>query len=172
MLNNLGYITFQQGEYSGARTLFEQSLAIRRELEDPGGIAYALSGLAEVALQQRDYSSAAAFARDALSIRRALADKMGIAELLEKQAAVFGAVGNGLLAARVAGAAERLRDEIGFPLTKDERLQHDRHMVATRAALGDDAAFNRAWQEGAALSLEQAIEISLERPVNRGSGID
>jgi hypothetical protein len=90
---------------------------------------------------------------------------MGIAELLEKQAAVFGAVGNGLLAARVAGAAERLRDEIGFPPTKDERVHHDRHMAAARAASGDGAAFNAAWQEGRAMSLEQAIEISLHTRV-------
>ncbi|HEX6794746.1 MAG TPA: tetratricopeptide repeat protein [Casimicrobiaceae bacterium] len=168
LLNNLGYVTFQEGEYSAARALFEESLAIRRELEDSGGIAYALSGLAEVALQQRDYSAAGAFSRDALLIRRELGDKMGISELLEKQAAVFAGIGNVPLAARIAGAAARLRDEIGFPLTKDERLQHEQHMAVARAALGDDDAFNQAWRDGRGLSLEQAIEISLEAPVDRG----
>jgi non-specific serine/threonine protein kinase len=168
LLNNLGYVTLQRGEYSAARALFEESLAIRRELEDSGGIAYALSGLADVALQQGDHSAAGAFASDALSIRRALGDKMGIAELLEKQAAVFGAIGNALIAAHIAGAAERLRDEIGFPLTKDQGLQHGRHMAAARAAVGDDAAFNLAWKEGRDMSLEQAIESSLQAAVDRG----
>jgi len=168
LLNNLGYLTFQQGEYSAARALHEESLAIRRELRDSGGIAYSLSGLGDVALEQGDYSAAGAFVKDALCIRRELGDKMGILELLEKQAAVIGAIGNTLHAAHVGGAAERLREEMGFLLTPDERLRHDRHMAAACAALGDDAAFSRAWQEGRALSLEQAIEISLEAPDDRG----
>ena len=115
-----------------------------------------------VALEQSDYSAAIAFSRGALSIRRTLGDKMGIAELLEKLSAVFSATGNAFLAAHIGGAAERLREEIGFPLTKAERLHHDRHMASARAASRDGVAFNQAWREGRALSLEQAIEISLE----------
>jgi len=53
-------------------------------------------------------------------------------------------------------------------LTTEERLRHHRHISAARAALGDDAAFNRAWQQGRAQSLEQAIEISLKALVDRG----
>lgn len=168
LLNNLGYLAFQQGKYSAARALHEESLAIRRDLKDPGGIAYSLSGLGDVALQMGDYSAAGAFLRDAVSIRRELGDKMGIAELLEKQAAVLGAMGNPLHAAQIGGAAERLREEMGFPLETEERLRHDRHMAAARIALGDDAAFNLAWHEGRARSLEQAIEISLEALVDHG----
>jgi len=168
LLNNLGYLTFERGAYSVARGLHEESLAIRRELKDSGGIAYSLSGLGDVALAQGDYLAAGAFSRDALSIRRALGDKMGIAELLEKQAAVFGAIGNALLAAHIGGAAERLREEIGSPLTPDERLRHDRHMAAARAAMEDDAAFKLAWKEGRAMSPEQAIEASLRAGFDRG----
>jgi non-specific serine/threonine protein kinase len=168
LLNNLGYLMFEQGAYSVARALHEESLAIRRELKDSGGIAYSLSGLGDVALEQGDYLAAGSFSRDALSIRRALGDKMGIAELLEKQAAVFGATGNALLAAHLGGAAERLREEIGSPLTRDERLRHDRHMAAACAAMGDDAAFKLAWKQGRGMSPEQAIEISLRAAVDRG----
>jgi non-specific serine/threonine protein kinase len=166
LLNNLGYGAFLQGEYSAARARHEESLTIRRELKDPGGIAYSLSGLGDVALQQGDYSAAGVFVREALSLRRELGDKMGIVELLEKQAAVIGAIANPLHAAHIGGAAERLREEIGFPLTTDERLHHDRHMAAVRAALGDDAAFNRAWQEGRGISPEQAIELALDAVVD------
>jgi predicted ATPase/DNA-binding winged helix-turn-helix (wHTH) protein len=168
LLNNLGYATFQQGQYPAARARHEESLAIRRELKDPGGIAFSLSGLGDVAVEQGDYSAAGAFVRDALMIRRELGDKMGIVELLEKQAAVFGAIGSAIDAAHIGGAAERLREELGFPLTTDERIRHNRHMAAVRAALGDDAAFNRAWTEGRAMSPEQAIAISLEAAAHRG----
>jgi non-specific serine/threonine protein kinase len=168
LLNNLGYMAFQQGQYSTSRARHEESLAIRRELKDPGGIAFSLSGLADVALEQGDYSSAGEFLRDAFSIRRELGDKMGIAELLEKQAALIGAMGNALRAAHIGGSAQRLREEIGSPLETEERLRHERHMAGARAALGDDAAFNRAWVEGRAMSPEQAIEISLDAAVARG----
>ena len=118
-------------------------------------------------LESHAYEARVHEVRDALSIRRELGDKMGIAELLEKQAAVIGAIGNALHAAHIGGAAERLREEIGCPLTPGERLSHDRHMAAARAALGDDVAFNRAWKEGRAISPEQAIEISLKAAVDR-----
>jgi hypothetical protein len=93
---------------------------------------------------------------------------MGIVDLLEKQAAVLGAIGNALQAAHIGGAAERLREEIGFPLTTDERLRHERHMAAARAAVGGDAVFGRAWKEGRAMSPEQAIEISLQAALGPG----
>ena len=168
LLNNLGYATFLRGQYPAARALHEESLAIRRELKDPGGIAYSLSGLGDVALEHGDYAAAGAFFTDALSIRRELGDKMGIAELLEKQAAVIGAIVNAVHAARIAGAAERLREEIGYPLTPAERVRYDVHMAAVRAAVGDDRAFRRAWKEGRTLSPEQAIGISLEALVDHG----
>jgi hypothetical protein len=81
---------------------------------------------------------------------------------------VLGAIGDGLRAAHIAGAAERLREQIGSPLTTDERLRHERRMAAVRVALGEDDAFERAWQKGRAMSSEQAIEISLQAEFGRG----
>jgi hypothetical protein len=57
-------------------------------------------------------------------------------------------------------AAERLRTEIGSPLPRVGKARYDRLVAAARAAVGDDAAFSQAWQEGA-LTLEQAIELAL-----------
>jgi len=55
-------------------------------------------------------------------------------EYRSHSAIMFGAIGNPLRAARIGGAAERWREEIGCPLTPVERLRHDRHMTAARAA--------------------------------------
>nr|MDQ6923461.1 hypothetical protein [Pseudomonadota bacterium] len=66
---------------------------------------------------------------------------------------------------RIWGAVERLRTESGSPLPPKDRPVYDRRVAAARAALGDDAAFDRAWQEGRALTLEQAIELALEETV-------
>ena len=88
---------------------------------------------------------------------------------VEGLAAVVAALGGSLRAAGIWGAAERLREEIGAPLPPNERPRYDRRVAAARAALGDDAAFDRAWQEGRALTIEQAIEIASQETVERNS---
>ena len=66
------------------------------------------------------------------------------------------------LAARLWGYAEQLREEIGSPLPSNERPRYERQVSAARAAMGNDAAFDHAWQEGRAMTLEQAMEIALQ----------
>ncbi len=99
---------------------------------------------------------------------RELVDRWGIAFALEGLAAVVVAVDSLLRAARIWGAAERLREEIGAPLPPNDRPRYDRRVAAVRAALQDDAAFDRAWREGRSFTLEQAMELALkdtsERP--------
>jgi hypothetical protein len=58
---------------------------------------------------------------------------------------------------------ERLRAEIGSPLQPKDRSRHDQHAAAVRAAASDDVAFDRSWQEGGTLTVEQAIELALEQ---------
>ena len=167
-LNNLGNVAHDQGEYAAARALYEQSLAIVRELGDRWRIARSQSDLAIVAHDQGDYRVAGALHQESLVIRRELGDRLGIAISLEGLAAVAAALGNLLRAGRLWGAAERLRTEVGSPLWPRGRPEYDRHVAAARAAVGDDAAFDRAWQEGYALTLEQAIELALAEPVEGG----
>src|SRR5262249_29497658 len=42
-LNGAGVLAWRQGDYAAARTFYEESLAIQRELENRGGIAWALN---------------------------------------------------------------------------------------------------------------------------------
>jgi hypothetical protein len=63
------------------------------------------------------------------------------------------------IAARLFGAAEMLRENLGlYPPT--DRAHYDRSVASTRAALSK-APFAAAWAEGRALTLEQAIEYAL-----------
>jgi hypothetical protein len=41
------------------------------------------------------------------------------------------------------------------------RSREDREVAAARAALGDDTAFDLAWQEGRAMEFEQAVRYAL-----------
>jgi tetratricopeptide (TPR) repeat protein len=160
-LNNLGDFACEQGDHQAARSLYEEGLAIKRELGDRVGIAIALNGLGNVDAEQGDYLSARVRYEESLAIRRDLGNRRGIVYSLEGLAAVVAALGSSLRAARIWGAAERLREEFGAPLPPNERPRYDRRVAAVRAALRDEVAFVRAWQEGRALTIEQAIALAL-----------
>jgi predicted ATPase/class 3 adenylate cyclase len=164
-LGNLGNVAYAQGHYPASRALFEESLTISQEVGDRQGIGFSLGTLGNVAAAQGDNASARTFFKQSLAIRMELGDRWGIAELLEGLSYVALALATPGRAIRIDGAAERLREEIGSPLPSNERPRYDRHVAAARAALGDDVAFGRAWQEGRALTLEQAIEIALAETV-------
>src|SRR5437016_4492331 len=64
-------------------------------------------------------------------------------------------------AARLFGTAQALREAIGAPLPPVERAEHECHLAAARAALGE-AAFTLAWMAGRAMSLDQAIDTAMQ----------
>ena len=167
VLGNLGNVAKHQGDYPAARALHEESLAIKRELGYRQRIASSLNSLGDLALDQGDSASAQALYREGLVIGRELGERLRIAFSLEGLAAVVAALGSAPRAARIWGAAERLRSEAGSPLPPKDRPYYDRRVAAARTGLGDDAAFDRAWKEGCALTLEQAIALALEETVER-----
>ena len=168
LLGNLGNVAMHQRDFASARALHEESLAINRELGHRQRIAGSLISLGTLASNQGDFASARGLYNEGLAIERELGDRMGIAASLEGLAAVVAALSSSLRAARIWGAAGRLREEFGAPLTPRDRPDYDQRVAEARAALGDDVAFYRAWQEGRSLPLEKAIELALAEPVERG----
>src|SRR5205814_736121 len=144
-LSNLGVVATAQGDFASARALFEESLTILRQLEDPWGIAIALGNLGSAANEAGDYRAARSRHEESLAIKRKLGNRVGIAKTLDSLASVSHVEGD-------------------YPTAK---ARYERLVAAARAALGDDAAFSNAWQEGRALMLEQAIEIALLETVPR-----
>jgi non-specific serine/threonine protein kinase len=159
-LSNLGNAAYGQGVYAAARPLYEESLAIFKELGDRWGIAYSLNNLGLVAHAEGDYPAALALLKECLQICRELGDPWAIAVSLQGLALVAAAVARPDRAARLWGAAERLRDEIGGPLPQNERSRYEQRVAAACAALGAEC-FDRAWQEGRAMTWEQAVEYAL-----------
>jgi hypothetical protein len=90
-----------------------------------------------------------------------------MADSLEGLASVTSALGGDGHAARLWGAAERLRAEGQSPLAPNEQSSYDRRVAEARASLGDDAAFDHAWHEGSALALEKVMESALEEKVEQ-----
>ena len=167
-LRSLGNIARLQGDPATAGMLLEEALAIVRELGDRGGIAGTLALLGEVAYDRGKYPDAQRLHQEALAIFRDLGDGRGTAGALESVADADAALGNAVRAARLWGAAERLREEIGTPLTPRSRPGYDRSVAAAREVLGDDEVFERTWAEGRASTLEYAIGRALAETADSG----
>jgi non-specific serine/threonine protein kinase len=160
-LDNLGVVALIQGDYQAARTLFEQSLSINREMGNRAWEASNLIHLGIVAQEQDDYATAKTLLDEGLVISRELEDKRGIANLLEAIARLAVEQNQPERAARLLGAADALREAIGCPLPPNAREEYDRALSDARKAL-DKEAFAQSWGEGRTMTMEEAIAYALE----------
>lgn len=119
-LNGAGVLSFSQGNYGAARTLFEESLAIWRGLGDRQGVAMALGNLGGVAYAQGEYEAMRVLIEESLAIRRELDDRHGIAL----------ALGNLGIAAKDQGDYGRARMLLEESLAIRRDLD-DRHGIAS-----------------------------------------
>jgi tetratricopeptide (TPR) repeat protein len=156
-----GDVARDQGDSAAARTLYEQGLAIFRELDDRWGIAGTLADLGSLARAQRDYPAAHSLFRQSIKIFQELEHKRGIARLLEYFACSAAAQLEPKRSLRLAGAAAALRQNIGAPLPPAEQAKLEAALETPRQALTDTAG-TTAWLEGWALPLEKAVEEALK----------
>jgi hypothetical protein len=63
--------------------------------------------------------------------------------------------------ARLWAAAAALRMGLGAPTSPGERRHCDQWLPQARSALGNEA-FDAAWEEGASMNWEQAVEYAIE----------
>jgi len=163
-LHNLGAVANACGDNLAAWAFLEEGLSIYRELGDPWGTAMALSNLGSLAVERSDIALAQALHVESLTLRRELNERRGIAESLEGLARVMSAWSRPSAAVRIWGAARRLREETGAPLSPPDRATQDVQIATARTEMADAAAFKSSWEEGRAMTLEQVIEFALAKP--------
>jgi tetratricopeptide (TPR) repeat protein len=149
-----------QGDSNAAQELYEQALAIFRELDDRWGIAGTLADLGSLAREQGECPTAHSMYRESIRIFQELDHKRGIARLLECFAGLSAVQLEAERSLRLAGAAAALRQNIGAPLAPAEQAKLETSLRPARQAL-TNAASSAAWLEGRALSFEGAVEEAL-----------
>jgi hypothetical protein len=117
--------------------------------------------MAVVALEQGDLPAADALYRQCLPALMELGDQWAMADIIRGLADICAMV-DVPRAARIWGAVERLRDSMGFPRPAADRAKHESRVAASRAAFGNDAAFDQAWREGGEMNLQQAVDYALQ----------
>ncbi|HEX8939477.1 MAG TPA: helix-turn-helix domain-containing protein [Candidatus Limnocylindrales bacterium] len=153
-LFNLGHASTHAGDASEGERLLREAHARFRSLGDRRFTARAQGQLAVGALLRGDAESAMVLASASLRAFAAVGERWGIAEGLEL---VSAATSQPLAAARIAGAAARLREETATePMPFDWDVIGDRHRTA-RGAVGEEA-WHAAWEEGRSLDVGAALE--------------
>ena len=161
VLNILGLVEYYQGDYLRATGLLEEGLALSHTLKYSMGRACSLSAQAAVALAARNPAQAKALLVESLVSFRQLGMKWYLTRCLEIKAAIDVAERQSVIAARLFGAASALREALGTPLPPLDRPAYDGAVESARGQLGKEK-FAAAWDEGRAMTLEEAIEYALE----------
>lgn len=160
-LNRLGNVSLWEHDYGVARALCEESLAIEQGMGDSASSAYTLGDLGNIAFVQEDYDRARSFFRQSLGMFKELKNKVNCAWCIGELGALESVTGNAEQGVMMMGAAEAVFEGSGGVIDTVERIPHERDMAFARARVGEEA-FERAWQEGRAMSLEQAIAYALD----------
>jgi predicted ATPase/class 3 adenylate cyclase len=158
--HNLGLAAYIRRDYDVARTLFEEVLEAYRELSYKSGTASMLANLGNVALRQGNSKQAQTLFEECLSLRRDLGDQKGIASGLEEMGQALAMQSHFERAAQIWGAASEIRKSFGMVLTSSERAQLDKEVNDARSKLGPES-FEAAWNMGAKLTWEQAVDVAL-----------
>ena len=160
----LGQIACHEGDLPRAAECFEESLTWWAKLETTRGPHTTLCEYGHVLFALGELDRAQRRFRESLTLSQLGGDRMAVVRCFDGIAAALVMTSGPAAApraARLLGAAAALRASLGLAIRPFDRATHEQGMAATRAAL-DEHAFEAAWLEGQAMTLEQAIAYALD----------
>lgn len=160
-LSGLGEIAMRQGDYARATQLAQESLDLRRQLGNKWGVGVSLGILGWIAMHEGSWDLAITRLVESLVIRREIGDQSGCAWCLERLAEIAQAQGQTEKAARLFGAGAAVRAPISSVIDPADQPEYESKLISLRTELGEEK-FAATWDEGHALTLEQAVAYALE----------
>jgi predicted ATPase len=164
-LANLGTAEIYAGNLERAMEVLHEALMLDQQLGDRWAIAIDQHLLAAASLR----AGRAREARDLLSAT--LDDVVGsgdiefLANTLELAACVAAHLDEGLRAARLAGAAEDIREKAGMPITEPDAALLERFLAPMRATIPREV-WDAELAAGRALTQQQAVTLVAEPALN------
>jgi adenylate cyclase len=155
-LTNLGNAAYVQGEYVTARAFYEECLALCTEMDEKQIMGYALLGLGLVDLAVNK-PEAREHILQSLRLRRETGEQLYQTSSLVGVAGLVLHEGDAIFAAQLLGAVESAIKTLNAVVEEELIPFHTQTLAAIREQLGE-AAFQSAWEEGVAWSLEEAVQ--------------
>jgi predicted ATPase/class 3 adenylate cyclase len=160
----LAWMHEELGDLERYRELTEENLRLARSLGDKRIEARALGALAMLALEEGQVSDARAMLEGAYRIDRDLGNLVFVGVDLARFAAIRTHEGKAQEAARLLARAAALHEEIGWTPESWAAEEFQEARASVRAQL-DEAAFAEAWARGRSLTLDQAVALALNGPL-------
>ena len=160
-LECLAYQAMLQGDYQEARQFTGQALALSRQMGDTWGTIICVTDAALLEILQGNYTQAEEQCVEALPLAMELSDRLLTAFVLSFLAGSQAGLGRAVRAVRLWGAMHGLLDSVGVPLQPTHKAWiGDRFITPIEASLGE-AAFQRALEEGRAMSWDRAVKYAM-----------
>jgi hypothetical protein len=150
------------GDVARGASLFDEALALSRRVGDPFLVCETLSQKGRIDCRNGELHAAEESFRESLAIACELADRVATIWALEGFAQLALARSAPRQAAVIWGAVAHLGDDVAvLPLSRGESALSD-----ACATLGAEE-FERAWREGYAMTLDDAVRYALDGSAGR-----
>lgn len=156
----LAEIARNRGDYDLAERLQEQSLALYRETGGIRFIAELLFNMGSTAFQRGEYERMPGLYAECLKVAWEQGHRDLRACALAGVAGAIGIQGQPEAACRLFGASEAALEALGIGWASFDQPVVEGMVAAVRAEL-DEAAFRAAWEEGRAMSVDEAVSYAL-----------
>ncbi len=156
VFNSIGERARLSGDDARARNAYEESLAIAERTGDTRRQYYVLFNLGFVAQHEGNHQEAVRVLRRSLALCQEFGVPTDVAQELLALAGSLGALGEPVRAAHLFGAAYAFLQRSGTLIDPSDQPEHNRNIAFVRAALGD-TAYEMAWAEGQAMTLDEAV---------------
>ena len=164
-LSFLGDLARTEKDFARARPLFEESLTLFRELNNKSAVSDALNNLAAACFGDGDHFRSKMHFAEAANIAFDLGNKMTISYSLDGFAALATESGDLNRAAQLCGAAEALRESIGYKIEPAEGVFRDAYLEKLRERLSE-SEFNAAFAKGHAILPQNAVDLAFRESVS------
>src|SRR3984957_1113907 len=164
-LTNLGQLESASGHYDRAAAVLQEALTIDQKYGDPFGAAVDQHSIALVSVRAGRPREARDILAGVFDYVASSGNTQMLANTLEVAVAITASLGDALATARLAGAAETMRQESGMPLSEPEAALLEEHLALARATVPPadwdaELAAGRALSRDGALALLRSVSTS------------
>jgi predicted ATPase/DNA-binding SARP family transcriptional activator len=157
---SLGWAYYEGGDLEHARQLFEENLRQAIAAHDEYIQGFSLSQLADIAVDEQRFEDAVSMLTESYRILRELNDLFTVACAVGRFASVLAPAGQAATAARVLSSSTALLEEIGASPPSHATI-NEKTLTSIHAQL-DEAEFAQAWEQGRALTADEAVALALD----------
>jgi predicted ATPase/DNA-binding SARP family transcriptional activator len=157
----LGEVALLQDDKPRAQELYLQAVPSLRKAQDYPFLAIPLRRLGQLAMLQDDLPNAAAFIKESLQLNWAVHDYRGVGACLVALATLSLEQGENERAIKLMGVVDTVLEFIRTPFLAFDQKQYEHNISQLHDQL-ERPTFAKAWAQGRAMTLQQAVEFALK----------